>query len=85
MIRFVCLVTDKPRDQIISYLTNVTFIKWDHVFSSFLDTFDVRQASVLSPILFALYIDDISKSIILFQRCHIMLCADDCIRGHAYA
>jgi len=37
----------------------------------------VRQGFVLSPILFALYIDDICSSVTLFQGCHIILYADD--------
>ena len=39
--------------------------------------FGVRQGSVLSPILFALYIDDINDSAVLFPGCHIILYADD--------
>ena len=58
----------------------VTCVKWDNAFSnSFRIVFSVRQGSVLSPILFALYKDDISNSVSFFQGCHIILYADDII------
>jgi len=55
-------------------------VKWDNAFSNFFRIiFGVRQGSVLSPILFALYIDDISNSVSFFPGCHIILYADDII------
>jgi len=48
------------------------------VWSSAFDiNFGVRQGSVLSPFLFALYLDDLSKLGSLFKGCCIILYADD--------
>ena len=38
--------------------------------------FGVKLGFVLSPILFALHIDDICSSVILNRGCHIILCAN---------
>jgi len=47
-------------------------------FSAFFKSnFGVRQRSVLSPLLFCLYIDDIVNRMSLRQRCHVVLYADD--------
>ena len=39
--------------------------------------FGVRQGSVLSPFLFAVYLDDLSKLCSPFDACYIILYADD--------
>jgi len=66
-------------DLIVNLFSNCsTCIKWENVYSPFfMIEFGVRQGSVLSPILFALYIDDISNSCMLAQGCFIIAYADD--------
>ena len=53
-------------------------VKWNDVYSVCFDiAFGVRQGSVLSPILFALYIDDISKLRFSARTCYVIIYADD--------
>ena len=47
---------------------------WTFVFQI---SFGVRQGSVLAPLLFAVYIDDVSSLCALDRGCHIILYADD--------
>jgi len=53
-------------------------IKWDNAWSSvFQIYFGVRQGSVLSPVLFAVYLDDLGKLCSPMNSCYIILYADD--------
>ena len=53
-------------------------VKWNNVWSSVFDiAFGVRQGSVLSPFLFALYLDDLAKLCDAKNGCFIILYADD--------
>ena len=53
-------------------------IKWQNIYSEYFGIeFGVRQGSVLSPIVFAVYIDDICDCISLARGCSIVLYADD--------
>jgi len=56
-----------------------TCIKWDNAWSTVFEiNFGVRQRSVLSPFLFAVYLDDLSKLLYSpFDACYIILYADD--------
>jgi len=54
-----------------------TCVKWNAVFSRFLKIDKVRQGSVLSPQLFAIYLDDVASCLTICQRHYIVLYADD--------
>ena len=52
-------------------------VKWNNVMSSFLTiNVGVRQGSVLSPYLFAVYVNDVDFS---STGCHVVMYADDII------
>jgi len=56
----------------------VTCIKWDGFYSAtFNIEFGVRQGSILSLTLFAVYINDINSSFHITKGCSIILYADD--------
>jgi len=55
-----------------------TCVKWDPIFSRFVKIdIGIRQWSVLSPQLFAIYLDDVASCLTIRQRYHIVLYADD--------
>ena len=55
-----------------------TCVRWGSSVSDFFKIgFGVRQGSVLSPFLFAVYINDIIDSYLPSLKCHIILYADD--------
>jgi len=57
---------------------NWSCVKWFNVYSpSFKISFGVRQGSVLSPFLFAVYLDDLVDRRIDGRFCYIVLYADD--------
>ena len=62
-----------------NWLSNcMTCVKWQDVFSSMFSlTFGVRQGSVLSPFLFAVYLDDLYKSYKDNRGLYVFLYADD--------
>jgi len=53
-------------------------VKWGNFWSDiFTIKFGVRQGSVLSPVLFAIYIDDVSKCSKFYRYSYVILYADD--------
>lgn len=53
-------------------------VKWNHVFSDFFAiSSGVRQGAVLSPLLFAVYLSDITIKCSLIPSCYVLLYADD--------
>ena len=66
-------------DLLESWLKNsFSSIKWGHIFSyTFAIKFGVRQGSVLSPFLFAIYLDDVPITRSLTPRSFIVLYADN--------
>ena len=53
-------------------------VKWDGVYSPFFKmNFGVRQGSVLSPFLFAVYVDELASLFNVYNNCYIILYADD--------
>jgi len=64
-----------------SWLSNCfSCVKWKNSWSgSFNHGFGVRQGSVLTPFLFAVYIDDIAEIFNFERGVHIVMYADDII------
>ena len=69
--------------QLLEVLENLfyccySYVKWNNVWSSVIKiNLGVRQGSVLSPFLFALYLDDLSDLCSSIKGCGIVLYADD--------
>ena len=65
-------------DILENWFTNcVSTVKWNYIFSyTFAVKFGVRQGSVLSPIMFAIYLNDVHAARSLTPD-HIILYADD--------
>jgi len=66
--------------QLIKNLFSCCFscVKWDDILpETFPVSFVVRQGSVLSPFMFALYLDGLASVCDLNQSCSIFLYADD--------
>ena len=56
----------------------VSNVKWNHIFSgTFAVKFGGRQGSVLSPVMFAIYLNDVYAACSLTPRSYIILYADD--------
>ena len=60
------------------FMNCFTCVIWNSVYSRFFKIeYGVRQGSVLSPSLFAVYLDDIVNALSVSQRHFIILYADD--------
>jgi len=70
-------------NKLLSLLENLfkdclTCVKWKNLYlNAFSSEFGVRQGSVLSPFLFAVYLDDLSNICLHHKGCFILLYAND--------
>jgi len=73
------LITYQLLDLLVFWLSSCySCVKWVDDWSQFFDfNFGVRQGSVLSLFLFALYLDDLKRSSLLCRGMFIVLYADD--------
>jgi len=75
---FLKLMKKQIPKKLLTLLENLTCVKWENLYSNaFRLEFGVRQGSVLSPFLFAIYLDDLSNICLHRKGCFILLYADD--------
>jgi len=80
---FLKLMKRQIPNKLLSLLENLfkdclTCVKWKNLYSNaFSLEFGVRQGSVLSPFLFAVYLDDLSNICLHHKGCFILLYTDD--------
>jgi len=64
--------------EFLEMLENWLCVKWNSLWSYvFQINFGLRQGSVLSPVLFAIYVDDVARCCKKERNLHIILYADD--------